>query len=154
MGRVESMFQAKLVRKLRELFPGCLVLKNDANYLQGIPDLLILFRDTWAALECKANHGAREQPNQDHYVELMNGMSFAAFIHPGNEEEVLGDLQRSFEARGSTRVLERQQVSLDKLRRSQTGGGVAKRASSTERNRTSRARPRTGSSRDKASEVQ
>ena len=101
-------FQAQLVQKLRGLFPNCIVLKNDANYLQGVPDLLVLWRDRWAALECKGHGKAGEQPNQPYYVEMMNAMSFAAFIHPENEDEVLGALQRAFGSRRTSRVSERQ----------------------------------------------
>ena len=52
---LESQFQAKLIKELKKLFPGCIVMKSDSGYLQGIPDLLILFNDKWAALECKSN---------------------------------------------------------------------------------------------------
>lgn len=112
-------YQQSLVRKLRRLFPGCIILKNDANYLQGVPDILVLFGETWAALECKVHGKAREQPNQNYYVDMMNAMSFAAFINPENEESVLGELQRTFASRRPARVSKRQQISLDQLRRRQ-----------------------------------
>lgn len=92
----ESVFQAGVIKDLKRLFPGCIVLKNDANYLQGIPDLLILYNTHWAALECKARPSAHIQPNQLYYVETMNEMSFASFIYPENKEEILNDLQRAF----------------------------------------------------------
>ncbi len=92
---LERDYQARLIRKLRRLFPGCIILKNDTDYLQGIPDLLILYGRNWAALEVKASEDAPEQPNQEYYVELMGEMSFAAFIYPEVEEEVLYALQRS-----------------------------------------------------------
>jgi hypothetical protein len=88
-----------LIKKLRALFPGCVILKNDTDYLQGIPDLTILYRDRWAVLEVKASADSDEQPNQRYYVEMMNELSFAAFIYPENEEEVLSGLQRQFSAR-------------------------------------------------------
>ena len=44
----ESKFQSELIKELYELFPGCIVLKNDANYIQGFPDLTILYRPFWA----------------------------------------------------------------------------------------------------------
>ena len=94
----ESKFQAKLISDIYELFPGCLVLKNDSSYIQGIPDLLILYEDKWAALECKRSESSHHQPNQDWYVDMMDQMSFARFIYPENREEVLYDLQRSFKA--------------------------------------------------------
>ncbi len=105
MGNVESRFQGRIIRELRQMFPGCIIMKGDANYLQGIPDIIILWGDTWAALECKTSEIAVHGPNQDYYVGLMSGMSFAAFIHPGNKELVLNDLQRALESNRAARVL-------------------------------------------------
>ncbi len=111
----ESKFQAELIKELKKEFPGCIVIKNDPNYIKGIPDLLILFRDRWAALECKKNKNAKHQPNQDYYISLMNGMSYARFIYPENKEEILDELQRSFRIRRTSRLPKRKQLSLDKL---------------------------------------
>ena len=93
---VESKFQSGLIKEIKRKFPGCIVLKNDPNYLQGIPDLTILWRDRWATLEVKKTANASHQPNQDFYVERMNTMSFSRFIYPENKEEVLNELQQSF----------------------------------------------------------
>lgn len=95
---LESKFQAKLVKELKNLFPGCIVMKSDSGYLQGVPDLLILFNNKWAALECKQSAGSKKQPNQEYYVGKMNEMSFSRFICPENKEEVLNDLQQSFKS--------------------------------------------------------
>lgn len=95
---LESQFQAKLIKELKKLFPGCIVMKSDSGYLQGIPDLLILFNDKWAALECKQHACAKKQPNQEYYVGKMDEMSFSRFICPENKEEVLHDLQQSFQS--------------------------------------------------------
>lgn len=95
---LESQFQAKLIKELKKLFPGCIVMKSDSGYLQGIPDLLILFNDKWAALECKKHAAAKKQPNQEYYVGKMDEMSFSRFICPENKEEVLHDLQQSFQS--------------------------------------------------------
>lgn len=92
----ENEFQARLIRDLKKRFPGCMVLKNDSSYLQGIPDLIVLHRDKWAALECKRSAKAIRQPNQEYYVEQMNEMSFSRFIYPENKEEVLDELQQTF----------------------------------------------------------
>lgn len=93
--RLESGFQDKLVKELKEdIFPGCMVFKMDQ--IQGIPDLLILHNDKWASLECKKSANAKRQPNQEHYVDVMNKMSFSRFIYPENKEEVLRDLQSAF----------------------------------------------------------
>ena len=95
----ESEFQGNLIKELKWLFKNCIVLKNDAGYIQGFPDLLILFEDKWAALECKAYLDSPVQPNQNHYVETLNRMFFAAFICPENKEEILDELQLAFGTR-------------------------------------------------------
>ena len=92
----ESKFQSSLIKEIKKRFDGCIVLKNDATYIQGIPDLLILWGDRWASLECKQFAGARKQPNQEYYVGLMDEMSFSRFIFPENKEEVLRELQKTF----------------------------------------------------------
>lgn len=92
----ESEYQARLIRKLKHLFPGCIVLKNDPGYLQGFPDLTVLYQKHWAVLECKASAGAPHQPNQDYYIDRLNGMSIARFVYPENEEDVLHDIQQAF----------------------------------------------------------
>lgn len=99
---LEREFQAMLIRELKNRFVGCIVLKNDANYVQGFPDLLILFGSQWAALEVKKSLNSPRRPNQAYYVDLTNQMSFGAFICPENMEEVLDGLQRSFEAGWAT----------------------------------------------------
>lgn len=101
---LESKYQAEVIKKLQRRFPGCLVIKNDPNYIQGIPDLLFLFCEFWAALEVKTSRDAREQPNQRHYVNWLNDMSFAAFIHPDNEEEVFDALEQAYIAGRNARV--------------------------------------------------
>lgn len=106
MPKLENKFQSKLIQELKSMFPGCMVLKNDANYKQGIPDLTIFYKDKWATLECKKSLADRKrpQPNQEHYVEIMDKMSFSRFIYPENKEEVLDELQRTFKPRRATRV--------------------------------------------------
>lgn len=99
----ESTFQSKLISEVRERFPGSIVMKLDAKYKRGIPDILVLYEDRWATLECKREEGAHKQQNQDYYVNKMNDMSFSRFVNPENKEEVLNDLERSFKTRRSTR---------------------------------------------------
>lgn len=94
----ENRFQPELIKDLKERFPGCIVLKNDPNYIQGIPDLTILYNNRWALLECKKSENEPHQPNQDYYVEQGNKMSFARFIFPENKMEVLDELQQAFES--------------------------------------------------------
>ena len=95
---LENKFQANLIKEIKEMFPGCIVMKNDAGYIQGIPDLLVLYGNKWAALECKKNARAFKQPNQEYYVGLMDEMSFSRFVSPENKEEVLYELQQTFKA--------------------------------------------------------
>lgn len=95
---LESQFDTKLIKELKQRFPGCIILKNDANYLQGVPDRIILWNDKWATLETKKTKNASRQPNQDYYVDKMNDMSFSAFIYPENMEVVLDELQQTFES--------------------------------------------------------
>lgn len=92
----ENAFQASLIKELHAEFPGCLVLKNDPNYIQGIPDLTVLYNDKWALLEAKKDDKAHHQPNQDYYVDEANKMSFASFIFPENKEEVMHELRKVF----------------------------------------------------------
>lgn len=93
---LESKFQEKLIKALEKEFDGCLIMKNDPNYIQGIPDLAVLYGGKWAALECKKSSKAKHQPNQDWYVERMNNMSFARFIFPENMEDVFNELREFF----------------------------------------------------------
>lgn len=94
----ESLFQRELKRELAFLFPGCVIMKSDANDIQGLPDLIILYRNRWAALEVKRSERSPVRPNQAYYVELLDNMSFSAFISPENKEEVLDALQQSFQS--------------------------------------------------------
>lgn len=102
---LENKFKTELVAEIEEMFPGCIVVHLDPNEIQGIPDLLVLYENKWAALEGKKSANALHRPNQDYYVNLMNKMSFASFIYPENKEEVLYELQQAFRIRRPTRVL-------------------------------------------------
>ena len=98
----ENRYQSKLIKKIKDRFPDSIVLKNDATYKQGIPDLTVLCGDKWATLEIKKSKDASHRPNQDYYVRKMNEMSFSSFIAPENEQEVLDEMEQSF-ARHSRR---------------------------------------------------
>lgn len=93
---LENKFQSTLIKELKQEFPGCMVLKNDPTYLQGVPDLLVLYKDKWASLEVKKSATAKHQPNQDYYVDKMNEMSHSAFIYPENKDQVLDNLRKAF----------------------------------------------------------
>lgn len=94
----ESYFQSKVKRNIQRLLPGSIVFKTPANFIQGFPDLLILYKKHWAALECKISEKASHRPNQDFWVKKLNEMSFASFIFPENERKVLNDLQQAFKS--------------------------------------------------------
>jgi len=94
----ENRFQSLLIKDIKKMFPGCIVTKLDSAYIQGIPDLLILYHNRWATLECKKSEVSAVRPNQRYYVDLMNDMSFSRFICPENKEVVLYELQQSLEA--------------------------------------------------------
>ena len=94
--KLERDFQAKLIKDLKKIFKGCMVMKMDSSYIQGIPDLLVLYKDKWALLECKRNAKATKRPNQEYYVEMLDNMSFSRFIFPENKQEVLDELRETF----------------------------------------------------------
>lgn len=94
----ESEFQRFLIGRIKAECPDAIVLKNDPDYIQGIPDLLILQGQRWAALECKRSESVSRRPNQLYWVEKMNAMSFAAFVHPENMENVLDQLISWFDS--------------------------------------------------------
>lgn len=94
----ESIFQRDLIKKIKEEFPGSYVFKNDPNYIQGFPDLTVLYKDKWAVLECKKGKGAKKQPNQEYYIEDLNSMSYSAFVSPENKEEILDELHKALGA--------------------------------------------------------
>ena len=95
---LESKFQSDLIKEIKERYPGAVVLKTDPNYIQGFPDLLMLWQKHWAALECKREEHAHVQPNQEFYVDILNQMSFASFITPKRKDEVLHAMERSFKS--------------------------------------------------------
>lgn len=92
----ESEFQSNVIKEIRERFPGCIIMKNDPRYIQGVPDWIILWNERWATLEFKASEHSQIRPNQPYYVDLMDRMSFSSFIYPENRQEVLDALERSF----------------------------------------------------------
>lgn len=100
----ERDYQSGLVKRIKKRFPGCVLLKNDSQYIQGIPDWTLFFGPCWATLEVKDSATAAERPNQAYYVEMLNDMSFSAFIFPENEEEVLTALEEAFASRGAACV--------------------------------------------------
>jgi hypothetical protein len=100
MARRETDFQSHIILRLREsVEPHGYVLNLDGSYIQGFPDILILYKNRWAVLECKRCFNAEEQPNQRYYIEHLSHLSFAAFIYPENEDEVFDDLYKALRIR-------------------------------------------------------
>lgn len=100
----ENQYQAKLIKKLKEMFPGCEILKNDSGLRQGILDLTIFFNQYWGMLEVKMSPDSEFQPNQEYYLEKFDNMHFARVIYPEIEEEVLNALQKAFKTSRRARV--------------------------------------------------
>lgn len=96
MAKLESKFQKELMDEIRDICPGCFIMKNDSSYIQGVPDWTVLYKDKWATLECKKSRTASKQPNQDYYVQQHNEMSFSRFVYPENKDEVVRDLRQYF----------------------------------------------------------
>lgn len=94
----ESKFQHSLIQEIKKRFPGAIVLKTDPGYLQGFPDLLILWNKRWAVLEVKREAKAHHQPNQDYYISVCGEMSFASFIFPENRKEVLDAMEQALQS--------------------------------------------------------
>ena len=92
----ENKFQHDVIKEIEKRFPGSIVMKTDPSYIQGIPDLLVLYGSKWASLEVKRSANETHRPNQDYYVESMNGMSYSSFIYPENKEVVLNELSEYF----------------------------------------------------------
>lgn len=147
---LEAAYQRSLVNKLRKMFPGCEILENDAAKIQGISDLLILFQGLWAMLEVKASANSPDRPNQEYWINHYNEMSFAAFIYPENEEQVLRDLQHALGVRRQTRLPQSKQLPLAELQRPETGSPILRRKGGTTGNRSTSSRSRVNSSRRKA----
>ncbi len=101
----ESQFQSSLIFEIKSKLPECFILKNDgSNVPQGFPDLLILYKQKWGALECKRDKNAEKQNNQEYYVDRLNNMSFSRFISPENKEEVLNELYTTFGLNRAARI--------------------------------------------------
>lgn len=103
---LERDFQRDLIKDLEARFPGSVVTKMEP-YIQGIPDLLILYKNRWAMLECKKSERdmlKNPRPNQHYWIDILDKMSFASFIYPENKDEVLHDLEQAFCTRRRSRI--------------------------------------------------
>lgn len=98
MAKKETDFAHDVLKPRLEFeFPGCVIIKQDPNTsFQGMTDHIVLYEDKWAALETKRAEKSKRQPNQEYYVGKFGEMSYAAFVYPGNIEEVIDDLHAAF----------------------------------------------------------
>lgn len=95
---LENKFKTNLIKEIKKCFPNSMVLHLDPTEIQGIPDLIVLYKNHWAVLECKKNKEASIRPNQEYYIKIMDDMSFGRIIYPENKELVIYELQQAFES--------------------------------------------------------
>lgn len=94
----ESTFRTGFIRKLRLLSPDIFVEFADPSRVNGIPDLIIFYRDKHARIETKRSKNASKRLHQEHYIQLFNSYGvYSTFLTPENEEEVLNELRRYFQ---------------------------------------------------------
>lgn len=93
--KVESQFQKDLIKEIKGMAPrgDITVLKNDATIAQGIPDLVVFYKDRFAMLEVKKSENASHRPNQDWYIKKFANESFGYFIYPENKDKVLNAMK-------------------------------------------------------------
>ena len=122
----ESIFQHSLIKEIEKRIPGAIVIKLIETNVQGIPDLLIIWRDFWAFLEVKESRKAEHQPNQDYYISTLNELGFASFIFPENKEEILNAMEQSFQSRWATCISKPEQLSLAGIHDRETCSSISK----------------------------
>lgn len=91
--KLESDFKKDLVDELKRLFPGVVILKNNEQHKQGVPDMLILYGPHWAILEVKRSRKAPYRPNQEYYLDTWGEHGYTATIYPENKKEILYELE-------------------------------------------------------------
>ena len=76
---LENKFKTKLIKEIRERLPGAIVLHINPPP-QGIPDLLVLNGERWAALEGKKESNSSHRPNQD-YLDREDEQDVVRCVH-------------------------------------------------------------------------
>lgn len=89
---LESKFQANLIKQIKQVLPEATILKNDPNYIQAIPDLLVILERRCLAIECKRSKTAPFRPNQEYYLKKFDGV----VAYPGNEREIIDEVIEVF----------------------------------------------------------
>lgn len=101
----ESEFQSNVVNEIKTRLPGAIVIKNDAGYLQGYPDLSVHYNGMVAILEAKRHEQSSKRPNQEYYISKANADGgFGRFINQENKDVVLDELERTFKTSRVTRI--------------------------------------------------
>jgi len=95
MNKLEAAFQSDLKKEIEGLLTDCVVLVKPGFTLLGFPDLLILYKNQWAALEVKRSEHEEYQPGQEWWIGELNAMSYSAMICPENRKEIIGEMVRS-----------------------------------------------------------
>lgn len=80
--KIESNFQADLKKEIETLFPGAVIMKNDPNDIQGIPDLTVIWRDHWAWLECKTRNKCSQTVEPRFLYSVCTPLFFRGFYLP------------------------------------------------------------------------
>lgn len=103
----ETPYRLSLAKRIQARWPECVIIYPDPSRQQGIMDFVVLFNSFWVALEVKRSESASKRPNQTYYVNKLNDMAFASYIHPGNEQDVLNEIQYTLDDRRSARISQR-----------------------------------------------
>lgn len=94
----ESQFRTNFIKKLKKISPEIFVEFADPGRVNGIPDLIIFFKNKHARIETKKSKNASKRQHQEYYINLFNSYGvYSTFLSPENEEEVLNELRRYFE---------------------------------------------------------
>lgn len=96
----ENRYQRGVVERFHREWDRPIVLKNDANLIQGIMDLTVVLPNLVAFIEVKRSDDEPFQPNQEYYLARTDEMGhFTAVICPQNEEEVFRALHAASRGR-------------------------------------------------------
>ena len=97
----EGDYQKDIIDRIKKALPGAIVMKNDSSYIQGIPDLTVIYGGKYAMLEVKKSYYDfvhNQQANQKDYIRKFRDWgAFSFFIYPEVDADVFEELIRYFE---------------------------------------------------------
>lgn len=94
---LENKFKKIIRKEIENRLLNSIIIFNDPQMsFQGIPDILVLWKNKWAMLEVKKSKSEPFRPNQEYYLEMFNDMSYASMICPENMEEIIDELESTF----------------------------------------------------------